>query len=123
MRQMKLDFDGVSLTLDLKDTPTAEAIWQALPFSGSVLTWGEEIYFSTPVSMPREPGARTVVEAGEVAFWTDGDAIAIGYGPTPISHGDEIRLASPANIFATTADDVRALARIAAGSKVEAARI
>lgn len=123
MRQMKLDFDGVSLTLDLKDTPTAEAIWQALPFSGSVLTWGEEIYFSTPVSMPREPGARTVVEAGEVAFWTDGDAIAIGYGPTPISHGDEIRLASPANVFATTADDVRALARIAAGSEVEAARI
>jgi len=122
MRQIEIRCGGVTIRATLRDTPTADAIWDALPIAATAMTWGDEVYFMTPCALPREDDARAVVVAGELAFWPDGDAIAIGFGPTPISEGDEIRLATPCNIWANADDDVTALKAVRAGEPIEVTR-
>ena len=114
---------GVEIVAELKDTPTAEAIYKSLPFTAKASTWGEEVYFSTPVHVAREKDAKAVVEAGELAFWVEGDSIAIGFGPTPISRGDEIRLAAPTNIWGRALNDVRALKRVKDGAAIRVEKV
>ena len=119
MARIRFDFGTVTLDAELFDTPTARAIGAALPISSSALTWGEEVYFEVPVTVAREAQARAVVTPGEVAYWPDGPAIALGFGRTPISRGDETRLASPCNIFGKALGDVKILAKVRAGAKVK----
>ena len=118
MARIRFDIGGVVLDAELLDTPTAKSVAKALPIESEALTWGEEVYFDVPLEVAREKDARAVVTPGEIAFWPDGPAIAIGFGRTPISKGDETRLASPCNIFAKALGDVKRLAKVKAGAKI-----
>ena len=118
MRTLKMTIGKVVLTAEVFETATGDAIWASLPFSARAQTWGEEVYFSTPVEVPREAEAKDVVDPGELAFWVEGSAIAIGFGPTPISRGDEIRLAAPTNIWGRAVEDVKALAAVSNGDAI-----
>ena len=118
MTRIRFDFGTLTLDAELLDTPTAKAVAAALPISSSVLTWGEEVYFDVPLQVAREADARVVITPGEIAFWPQGPAIAIGFGRTPISKGNETRLASPCNVFAKAIGSVKVLGKVKTGAKV-----
>jgi len=122
MARIRFDFGDLTLDAELLDTATAQAIAAALPISSSALTWGEEVYFEIPVRAVREKDARAVVTPGEIAYWPDGHAIALGFGRTPISRGNETRLASPCNIFGRALGEVKTLAKVRAGAKINVTR-
>jgi hypothetical protein len=122
MRRLIISMGEVVLEVELLPTPTADAIFAATPFSGEASTWGDEVYFSTPVSMGEESGARAVMQSGELAYWPPGNAIAIGFGRTPASRGDEIRLASPCNVWGKALGDVKVLRVIRPGTLVSVTR-
>ncbi|MFC6064920.1 cyclophilin-like fold protein [Streptomyces ochraceiscleroticus] len=120
--QIRISWPAGHLTATLEDTATTTALEAALPLASTARTWGEEVYFATPVSPALEAGAQQVVEPGTVAFWTDGDALALPYGPTPISRGDESRLASPCNILGRVDGDPRRLATVHDGDPIRVER-
>jgi hypothetical protein len=108
--------------VELLDTPTAKAVFAAAPFEARAQTWGEEVYFTTPVSVKLEADAKQIVEPGTVCFWTEGDALALPYGRTPISTDERPKLASRCNVVGTLAGDPKTLARIKAAEKITVSR-
>lgn len=118
MRHILIRSGDVAIRARLLATPTADRIWDALPISGSVQTWGREVYFRTPLSQDLEPDARIVVSKGEIAFWPEGDAIAIGFGATPIAKRGEIRFTSKCNVWAVALDDVDQLRSVYPGEQI-----
>ncbi|MEU2748714.1 cyclophilin-like fold protein [Streptomyces collinus] len=116
--RIRISWPARHLTASLDDTPTSQALANALPLVSTARMWGKEVYFDTGVSVSRETGAREVAEPGTVAFWTDGDALALPYGPTPISQGDECRLASPCNVLGRLEGDPGLLATVRDGEPV-----
>ena len=100
MRKIVLKCKKAELILELRETLTADLIYNSLPLKSKIQKWGEEFFFETGLNVELENNAKSVVNIGEIAFWNDGSAIAIGYGKTPISKGNEIRLISPCNIWA-----------------------
>jgi hydroxypyruvate reductase len=110
-RQIKINIGGIEAYADLNDSETAKAVWEALPFDSQGSTWGDEIYFTIPVKAKPE-NAKPVVDAGDIAYWPPGSAMCIFWGPTPASHGDEIRPASPVNVFGKLVGDLKVFAGV-----------
>ena len=119
--RIRITAGGVSCVADLHANRTARAIWNALPFDGHANRWGDEIYFMIPVDLD-EDEARAEVAVGDLAYWPPGSAMCIFWGPTPASHGQEPRAASPVNVFGHIRDGATAFSKVASGARVRVER-
>ncbi len=123
MTKIEITIGNIIIVVDCLETPTAKTIINALPFESTAQIWGKEIYFSAPIHVDKEPDAKDVVKSGEIAFWVEGSCIAIGYGPTPISEDDEIRLAAKTNIWSHSQDDLDILSKVNLGDPIHLKRL
>lgn len=115
---IRISAGPVSVLAGLGETATARAIRAALPIRGRASTWGDEVYFAIPVSADEEEDARTVVEAGDIAYWPPGSAFCIFFGPTPASRGNEVRAASPVNVVGRIEGDATVFRSVRDGTPV-----
>jgi hypothetical protein len=120
--RIRIEWPRGAVTLLLDPTPTSAQLVAALPFTARAETWGEEVYFATPVSAKLESSAKQVVPPGTVCFWVDGGALALPYGATPISKHGESRLVTRCNVLGQVVGDARALASVRAGDSIRVAR-
>lgn len=118
MARIRIVWRSGEVTADLRETPTTRALLAALPCKSAANTWGEEVYFGLPVQAKLESDARQVVDAGTVCFWVEGGALALPFGPTPVSTGDECRLATKCNVLGSIEGDARRLKSVREGETI-----
>lgn len=123
MKRIRITAGSVVVEATLNETPTAQAIWQALPLEARANTWGDEIYFSIPVHLDEAKDAREVVDLGDLGYWSPGHAFCIFFGRTPMSLGNEIRPASAVNVFGRIETDATILKRVPDGARIRIEQI
>jgi len=116
-KEIRIRAGEIEATAELNDTRTAQAIWEALPIKCRVNLWGDEIYFSIPLSLELEAGQELVNE-GDLGYWPDGNAFCIFFGSTPVSQGAEIRPASPVTVFGKVIGDTTVFKKVAGGTEI-----
>jgi hypothetical protein len=121
--RIRISWPQGELTATLEDTVTVQKLLAALPCEARSQTWGEEVYFSVPVKSALEKDARQVVEPGTVCFWVEGQSLALPFGPTPVSEGDECRLVARVNILGKIDVDAKKLKTVKAGDRVRVEKI
>lgn len=118
MARVKLAWEGGEVIANFLQTSTVKQLLAALPWEARAHTWGEEVYFEMPVKTALESDARQVVEPGVVCYWVEGHSLALPYGPTPVSHGEECRLVTRCNVVGKIEGDPRQLAKVRPGDSI-----
>jgi hypothetical protein len=113
----------ITLEAELFDTPCARAIAGALPISAVPNEWGDEFYFEIPVAEPLDNTATTAVKVGEIGYWPPSNALAIFFGPTPMSKGSDPVPASAVNLVGAISGDASILKRAEGATEIRIARI
>jgi uncharacterized protein len=123
MKKIEIKVGERSVKAHIHETTTALKIYEILPFQTSVNTWGDEIYFTTPVEEKLDDTAKEIVELGDIGYWPSGNAFCIFYGKTPISIKDEIRPASAVNIIGKVIGDSTIFKDVKDGEMIELKKV
>src|SRR5919201_1277194 len=91
--------ETIVIELDESRSPkTVKAILENLPVEVNINKWGEELYTDKTSIIAQEENAKSEVNLLDVAYWPEGNALCLFYGPTPISKAGKIIPYSPVNI-------------------------
>ncbi len=120
-RERKILICWECYTLDgiLNFSSTADKLWEILPVKSIVHRWGNEIYFEVPVETILEENATDVVPPGTICFWVEGNSVAIPFGRTPVSIGDECRLITAVNIIGKMTSPLELLSTFKENTEIE----
>ena len=108
-QKIKITIGGVQVRAQLKPNRTADAVVKALPVNAAVNQWGEEFYCKMAGVKDYREVATTQVKVGDVAFWGVGEMLAIFFGRTPMSLGDDPVPADRVNVIGKILDDPKIL--------------
>jgi hypothetical protein len=120
---VRITVGGVRLEAELFGTPAARAVLEALPLETGFSTWGDEFYFEIPPEMPLDETATLRVKVGDIGYWPPGRALAIFFGPTPMSASNEPVPASEVNIVGRVLGDATVLRGVKAAGTIKVERI
>ena len=120
--KIKITAKDIVLDAELFNTATAKSIAAALPIETEPNEWGDEFYFEIPVKMPLDETATTKVSIGDIGYWPPGNALAIFFGPTPMSKGSEPVPASEVNIVGRITGNATILRKAKGASKIRLER-
>lgn len=116
--KIRITAGRVTLEAELFDTECAQAIAKTLPINAAPNEWGDEFYFSVNVRAPLDETATRNVKAGDIGYWPPGNAIAIFFGPTPLSHGPDPVPASDVNLIGRATGDATVLRQAKGASTI-----
>ena len=123
MTPIRISIKHIVLDAELFDTKTAQAVLAALPIETAPEKWGDEFYFEIPVQLPLDETATDTVKVGDIGYWPPGHAIAIFFGPTPISRGDDPIPASEVNIVGKVRGDATILKEAVGATTIKIERV
>jgi len=103
---------NITLEAELFDTACAKKIAGILPIETTPNEWGDEFYFEIAVRKQLDDTATTNVKSGDIGFWPPGNALAIFFGPTPMSSGTDPVPASAVNLVGRIKGDVTVLKKV-----------
>ena len=108
-RRIRISIGGIKMEADLKPNRTVQAIFEALPIETDVNVGGEEFYCKVPGVKDYRETATTQVKVGDVAFWGVGEMLAIFFGRTPMSIGEDPVPADRVNVLGKIIGDATVL--------------
>ena len=121
--KIKITSGNVTAEAELNNSETAKKIYEILPIKSKANTWGDEVYFSIPLSLSEAKDAKQEVEVGDLGFWAHGNGFCIFFGRTPASTSDKPKAASPVNVFGKVLSDVKVFHQIIDGDEIVVERV
>jgi len=115
---VKIKIGDASLRAELFDTPCAQQVIGKLPIETVPNEWGDEFYFEIPVKADLDETATTKVKVGDIGFWPPGKALAIFFGPTPMSKSSDPVPASAVNLIGKILGDATVLRQEKGADKI-----